>query len=103
LPGNAKILALFLGNRSYYSDRELIFGNNFFKKTVKEADSAGMITVELQKMGYSHLLIRYDLFNTWAGVQFTDREKEMLKIFFEKGTTTVISENGYGLFQLKKD
>jgi hypothetical protein len=103
LPDNAKILALFLGNRSYYSDRELIFGNNIFKKIVKEADSVDRILGDIQKRGYSHLLVRYDIFNSWAGVQFTDREKEMLKILFEKSIRTVVSENGYGLFQLKVD
>ncbi len=64
LPNNAKILALFLGNRLYYSDRDLIFGNNLFRKSVKMAESSDMIIAEMQKKGFTHLLIHYDPFQS---------------------------------------
>jgi len=100
LAADAKLLVLFMGNRRYYSDRELIFGNNLFLKSVKKVDSAQAILNDLQKRGFSHLLIRYDLFNTWTEKQFNDREKKMLKVFFARNVKLLLSKNGYGLFEL---
>ena len=40
LPANTKVMALFLGNRLYYSEREMIFGNQLFLKIVKSVDTA---------------------------------------------------------------
>jgi 4-amino-4-deoxy-L-arabinose transferase-like glycosyltransferase len=100
LPKSTKILALFLGNRGYYSDRELIFGNEVFKKVVKNGQSPDIIREELLKMGFSHLFIRYDLFNLWAQKQFTTYEKEILAAFFEKDLLKLQSQAGYGLFKI---
>ena len=101
LAANAKLLVLFMGNRRYYSDRELIFGNNLFLKSVKKVDSAQAILNDLQKRGFSHILIRYDLFNNWTDKQFGDREKKMLKVFFARDVKPLFSKNGYGLFELQ--
>ena len=51
LPDNVKILGLFLGNRGYYSERDLIFGVNEFKKMVNRADSEMEILNELRDEG----------------------------------------------------
>lgn len=100
LPPSAKILALFLGNRGYYSDRELNFGDNVFKDIVKTADSSEVIASKIQKMGFTHMLVRYDLFNRWSNVQFSDKEKEMLIKFFDINLTLLFSKSGYGLFKI---
>jgi hypothetical protein len=99
LPQSAKILALFLGNRGYYSDRELNFGDNVFKDIVKTAESSDVIASKIQEMGFTHLLIRYDLFNRWSNVQFSDKEKEIMIKFFDTNLTLLFSKSGYGLFQ----
>jgi 4-amino-4-deoxy-L-arabinose transferase-like glycosyltransferase len=101
LPDNARILGLFLGNRRYYSDRELISGNNLFRKSVKTAESSDTILAEMQKNGFTHLLIRYDLFNRWSGVQFDDVEKGILKTFFKNHLAQLFSQSGYGLFRIE--
>ena len=99
LPEPSKILALFLGNRGYYCDRELIFGNNLFKRIVRNAHSADNIAAEIQKKGFTHLFIRYDLFNFWAEKQFSNREKEALAALFEKDLIKLQFRAGYGLFK----
>jgi hypothetical protein len=99
LPESTKILALFLGNRGYYCNRELIFGDNLFKQIVKTGKFSANIGEKLQEMDFTHLLIRYDLFNTWANKQFNEQEKEMLKVFLEKQLFQLYSHAGYGLFQ----
>jgi 4-amino-4-deoxy-L-arabinose transferase-like glycosyltransferase len=100
LPDSAKLLGLFLGNRRYYSDRELIFGNNQFRKVVKEAASDGDILSALRGRGFTHIFVRFDLFNKWAAVQFNAREKTILDAFFKKNVRLLIAKGGYGLFQL---
>jgi hypothetical protein len=100
LAADARLLVLFMGNRRYYSDRELIFSSNLFRKIVKKVDSAEAILRDLNRRGFSHLLIRYDIFNNWTDKQFSDEEKRMLKVFFARDAKPVLSENGYGLFEL---
>ena len=102
LPPNAKVLALFLGNRGYYCDREVIFGDDLFKNIVKNGDSPGMIRKSLRKKGLTNLLIRYDLFNRWVESQFDGKEKEMLKQFFNGYVTLLSNQAGYGLYALNK-
>jgi hypothetical protein len=101
LPDNVKILGLFLGNRGYYSERDLIFGVNEFKKMVNRADSEKEILNELRDEGLIYLIIRFDLFNQWTNKQFDDRKKEMLKIFFAEHVKKILSKDGYGLFKLR--
>jgi len=100
LPDSAKLLGLFLGNRRYYSDRELVFGNNQFRSIVKNAASHAEILSALKGRGYTHILIRFDLFNRWAALQFNAREKKFLDTFFKKHVRLLIAHRGYGLFQL---
>jgi hypothetical protein len=97
---DTKLLALFLGNRRYYSDRELIFGINLFRHIVKKSTTAQAARQELQSRGITHLLIRYDLFNQWAEKQFTAQEKMRLNTFFTMDARQVLSQKGHGLFQL---
>lgn len=101
LSDRAKILGLFLGNRRYYSDREIIFGVDEFKKLVNRAESEEILASDLRKNGYTHLIIRYDLFNQWANKQFDDRKKQILKIFFDSQVGHIFSQDGYILLELK--
>ena len=99
LPDSAKILGLYLGNRGYYFDREILFGNGLFQKIVKKGNSPVYIKENLQKLGFTHLIIRYDLFNRWAEKQLVSGEKERVVKFFEKYLFKLYSQAGYGLFQ----
>ncbi len=101
LPDKAKLLALFLGNRLYYSDRNLVSDNTIFRKGIKTAESSNMFIAEMQDLGFTHLLVRYDSFNRWASVQFNKTEKEMLQSLFKKNLEPIFSQSGYGLFKIK--
>ena len=100
LPENAKIFCLFLGDRSYYSERELFFGDTHFYRNVKLADTAEKLKTEFQRMNTRYLLVRYDIFNQWSGLQFNDREKRVLGDFFKRYTTLIFAKGGYGLYRL---
>ena len=101
---NARILCVFLGNRGYYNDREILFdkNQNMFKRIVKNADSPERISLDLDKAGITHLLIRYDLFNNWSNNNFDTKEKGILSIFFKEHVSPLFSKGGYGLFRLEK-
>jgi len=100
LPDEVKILGLFLGNRRYYCNRNLQFGNNLFRQIIKEADSATTTLAQLRRRGFTHVLIRFDLFNRWAANEFDDREKEILAAFTRAYLKSLVSAGGYGLFEL---
>jgi hypothetical protein len=101
LPAKEKILAFFLGNRRYYSDRELIFGIGEFKEIVDSADSEKIIVKKLRKKEFRYFIVRFDLFNRWTNQQFDDRKKEILKLFFAEHVKHILSKDGYDLFELK--
>ncbi|MFH2045370.1 MAG: glycosyltransferase family 39 protein [Pseudomonadota bacterium] len=97
LSNNAKVLCLFLGNRRYYSDRDVIFDGNLFIASVKNKE----ILSDLKKKGITHLLIWYNPFDKWANNNFNDKDKLLLEKFFKENTVLVFSKKGYGLFELK--
>jgi len=101
LRSNSKILCLYLGNRRYYSDKEMFFNDTFFRSAVMEAEPLENILVDLKRQGITHLLIRYDLFNQWSNRQLNGRNKKALDNFFKNHTHRLFSEAGYGLYQLQ--
>jgi hypothetical protein len=99
---DAKILAVFLGNRSYYSDREIRFDfNPFIHEVFKKNYSNEKILDNFKNNGITHLLVRYDLFNDWVQNNFTESEKQKLNFFFENYAVLLFSKNGHGLYHLK--
>jgi len=101
IPDNAKILCMFLGNRSYYSDREVVFNYSLASKAVIQKDSSEKIFINLKKRKITHLLIRYDLFNKWIQDNYNGREKEVIRQFFKKYVKLLYSKNEHGLYRLK--
>jgi len=100
LPQDARILGLFLGNRSYYSDRDLVFGDSFFKNTVIRESSAREIAGALKENEITHILIYYHVFQQWSGRLFDKEEKVKLLDFFDTHTHRIFTKGGYGLYQL---
>jgi hypothetical protein len=100
LPDHAKILAIFLGNRRYYSDKELIFGDGLFRNTVMTAETPENILADLKERNITHILIRDDMFNHWMKQQLNNGSKKILEGFFEHHTHRLFSKAGYGLYQL---
>ncbi len=100
-PVNAKIMCMFLGNRSYYIDREVVFSYDLASKAVIQEKTSKKILDDLKKRNITHLLVRYDLFNKWLQDNYNEREKEVIRKFFEKHTSLILSKNGHGLYQMK--
>jgi hypothetical protein len=102
LSENDKILALFLGKRRYYSDREIIFKVGLFRRAVKNAQSANEIVADLKQSGITYLIIRFDIFKPWSKAVFDIRQKEMLRTFYDSNLSLIFTKGGYGLYQLNE-
>ena len=100
LPDNAKVQCMFLGNRSYYIDREVVFDYSLASKAVIQEESPERIFINLKKRKITHLLIRHDLFNKWLQDNYNEREKEVISHFFKNHVELIYSKNGHGLYQL---
>jgi hypothetical protein len=100
LASEAKLFCLFLGNRSYYSDRQMFFGDSYFEKIVTDAESAETMLKEFKLRDITHLLIQHDIFNRWSRHLFNDREKKKIVTFFNAHTHLIFKKGGYGLYQL---
>ncbi len=98
---DAVILPVFIGNRYYYSDRKMIFNFSLFAKIVKEANRPDEMLSELKKRGITHIMIGYDLFNSWANNNFSKKEKIQIERFFSKQIDYLYSKNGYGLYRIE--
>ena len=100
LSPDARILGLFLGNRSYYSDRELVFGDRFFKHTVIREGSAREIADALKAQKITHILVHYRILKRWSGHNFSHQEMVKLKDFFKNHADLIFHKGKYGLYQL---
>ncbi|RJP75754.1 MAG: phospholipid carrier-dependent glycosyltransferase [Desulfobacteraceae bacterium] len=100
LASDAKILSVFLGNRYYYSDHQMIFSFSVFAETVKKSKSPEEILSALKQNGITHIMIGYDLFNDWANRNFSKQEKIHINFFFKQQVELLFSKNGYGLYRL---
>jgi len=98
LPADAKILCFFLGNRRYYSDREILFDETILIHSVKNRI---MIRSDLREKGITHLLIWYELFDKWVENNFSEDEKILISKFFREDTALLFYRSGYGLYELK--
>jgi len=101
LPLEAKILGQFLGDRRYYSQREIVFEDYLLKDLVKKGRSAEAIGNQLAQRGITHLLIRHDLFEKWVGDNFSPAEINVLKDFFGSRIVLLQATAGYALYALR--
>lgn len=102
IAADARILGVFLGNRSYYSEREIRFDfGQFIHKVFKQKYSNEKILDNFKNSGITHLLIRYDLFSNWIQNSFSESEKQNLDLFFKNHAVLIFSKNGHGLYRLE--
>ena len=102
VPDDGIILGVFLGNRSYYSNRKMIFDyNRFLLATIQQDLSAEAVAANLRKAGITHLIIRYDLFNQVIENNFTENQKATFARLFDEHMDLVFAKAGHGVYQLR--
>ena len=104
LPGTAKILFIFMGNRGYYCDRRYVFdmvwNKSTMEQTLKKSHSPKVLMKELRKKGLTHILINIPIFNRWVTRSFEPGDKLALRYFFNKCARPIYCKNGYCLYEL---
>jgi len=96
---NDRILGIYIGNRGYYSDIDIMFSLDLLQKMAAKAKSSKDIAEGLSELGISHLLVNYELFNFWVN-KYSLHEKQMLKDFIEIYTIQEFSKDGSGLSRI---
>jgi len=102
IPQEAKVLGIFMGNRGYYSDRELFFGNEMFFDLLKGAENADAIAQRLQRQGFSHLLVGHQALQSWAVANLNQQHLRTIQNFFSNDVRLLFSQDAYSLFALRK-
>jgi hypothetical protein len=100
LPEEARILALFNGNRIYYSDREMISDAGLFANLAVSGVSAEGFRRELSRRGISHILVRVDLFKQRLKSLLDENSNGVLREFIENHVQELHQENGYVILKL---
>jgi hypothetical protein len=104
LPLQSKILALSLGNRSYYFNREVMFDlknlKSIFCEIIKTSNTDNEVTQKLYRIGITHILVRYEIFQDWIRNDLTHDQQIRLNSFFLTQTKKLAEFNNHGLYGL---
>ena len=98
LTEDARIMGLFMGNRRYYCDKVLVFGESLLIKTLIRAESAASVSRSLKEHNFSHFIIRFDQMKKWT-TGLTVKERKILVEFLNRDLRLVYRKGGYGLFK----
>jgi hypothetical protein len=100
LPPDARVLGVFLGNRRYYCDRDLIFDGTL-EAGIQSAASAGALGRILRDKGFTHLVMQVDLFDKFILSRLSADRLNLFHAFIKNHTKNLFSEGGHILFELK--
>ena len=99
VPDGRKVLGLYLGNRRYYFSADAIVANEVFTNIAGEARSGRAMAERLVQLGYSHLVVRTDLFLQWLDGTDPDMRKRV-EDFTGYRVKELLIEGGYGLYEI---
>lgn len=100
LPSSAQLLALGLGNRTYYCDRRMDCDPDFFINAVTAAGSADSLVTILRTSGYSHLLIRHHYFRLFIYENMSDEKRIIFDHFRETMTEELFNGQRYQVLEI---
>ena len=100
LPPDTRLLAIYLGNRIYYSDREMVCDDPFMKKSIAAASSADVLAEIIRLRGFSHLLIRFDFFKYFIFDYLSNEKRMVFKRFLETRTKRLFTEGVYHVYEI---
>ena len=102
LTNQDRILGVYLGNRGYYSEIDIVFSIHLLQNLAKTAESCADIYEGLRKRDITHLIVNHKLFNFWVK-DYSLHEKQVLKDFFERHVLQLFYRDGHGLYQLQQN
>ena len=95
-----KLLALFLGNRRYYFEKQVEFDTSAFQEIVDGAASAEMVASALLQKNFTHVIVGVGLFQSWAKSVFQNDKRITINQFFQVHCKIIDQKNGYALFSI---
>jgi 4-amino-4-deoxy-L-arabinose transferase-like glycosyltransferase len=101
LPEDAKLLALYLGKRGYYSNRAIQFDQEIFHRALVKATSVEESVRFLLEKGFTHLILRHDMFLDWVKRSFQPKENQLVQILFSQHLQKLYTGNGHTVFAIK--
>lgn len=96
----SKILGIFMGNRRYYSDRDMFFDDKLIFKAIKSNTSTREIFKILKKRSVTHILIWEEFFIQWTNVNLDKEELNALRTFFKRYSKLLFTKNGYTILSV---
>lgn len=100
LPHDAKILALFIGKRGYYSNRDMLFDAGLLKTALEKSKTVEEMQLAFAGLGISHLLIRFDMFEDWRHNNLDFDDNKLVLDFLSWERAFIFERNGHGLYRL---
>ncbi len=101
LSEDARILSLFLGNRGYYSDIEMVHTQNIFRTAMAGDKTPDQVSAYFRKQGITHMLIREDLYEAWVKNSFNASQISAIGRFFNTQTRLMVYYAPYALYELR--
>ncbi len=105
LPSNTKLLSMHGGRRGYYHDHPVLFDPNDLKPSfyaiIKRSNNHHDIVRALKQMGFTHMIIRLELFSNEAKRILSPEKIELLNIFLKSGTKQLAANEFCTLIELK--
>ena len=95
-----QIFALFLGNRLYYFDSPVTFGNQKFVSMVEDAMAGRRLSRQLIENGYSHCMIGIHHFQAWVSRMFDEPRQALVSQWLREDCELLFSQNGYAVLKL---
>ena len=105
LPYNSKILTIFLGQRGYYFDRNIVFdyqkGKSKLYQILLSSRTVENIKDELRILGITHFIIRLDLFNEWIYKKLPHEKRNLFQLFITNKMILKYKDNNHIILKLK--
>lgn len=105
-PEDSKIRLVFLARRGYYLDRiyedDQSVGMNFVRGLMAASINERVFLKHIYSLGYTHLLVRFDLFNKFLQDNYSADESRMLIKRMEQTMNIIYNENGYTVYEIKR-
>lgn len=99
LPPDVRVLGVYLGGRRYYCDRDLIFDGSL-EAGIQSAASAEALVRMLRDKGFTHVIIRYDLFDKFLLGRLSADRRSLWQAFINNYAKSLFAEDGHILFEL---
>jgi 4-amino-4-deoxy-L-arabinose transferase-like glycosyltransferase len=99
-PQDARILAIFMGERRYYFDRDVTFNEGLLLHAIKKAVNSDEIDSFLKDSDITSILVRMEIFQKWLVNNLTADEIKRFKAFWKAHARKIAARGTYALFAM---